>query len=444
MISESGAIRDISEIAAALQCDVTEEETSRIEGLSMEDLLGELDGSLEEAAEFPTEVMEGLGALPAMESLMEVVNQLRESGSISRADATTIGLMTASMEGFENAFNNLPLVSYTEMPSKVNFDASMEGLVSTFFRKAIEIIKKLIDFIKKQIKTVIDKVRGRHADLAKVEAVSKQVERSYKPVTPDVLKEVVEEKTQGKPSAIIAAAAVKKSQSGTQATAQELYEVGMTAFYKSIAAGMNNYQILFAKPTQFGKYDIVGILSLLDAVNGELIAFPVINHLISNVETIYGVVVDQKGIKIPRIEEMNDLDDFARIDGIVTTVREAMIKINTSFTQLGRANDMVVEEDVAATLTALARNLGSFDHRYVNSVSTQLARKLTAVSNAVESYKADLVKVDRADENRIKIIQQQVNFMELKAAVGLLMNNIINTNAYHMVRMAKLVSEASA
>lgn len=149
MISESGAILDINEIAAGL----SPEEVTRIESASFEELaeeIGNVDGEL---SLLPPDALEELGVSPSLESLLAVLGNIRESGSISRVDAQSLHAMTASMEGFDDMFASTPINSFTEMPSKVNFDVSMESIFSRALTSVVATIRKIIAWIRSKIKS---------------------------------------------------------------------------------------------------------------------------------------------------------------------------------------------------------------------------------------------------------------------------------------------------
>ncbi|MNO21478.1 hypothetical protein D3C76_112520 [compost metagenome] len=129
--------------------DITDDERAVIENTSFEDLLDQLTSvdnvaTAVELGDIPSTELE-----PAMESLLNAAEALRDSGAISRQDIAALQAMSASMEGFEHTFDRLPLKSYTELPSKVNFTASMENIFGDALRKLVELIKKAIAFLKK-------------------------------------------------------------------------------------------------------------------------------------------------------------------------------------------------------------------------------------------------------------------------------------------------------
>jgi len=176
MISESGALTDPNELAAAL----TPEEITAIENSSLEALLADL-GKIEGVAD-----QVGLGELPeselspAFESLMGIVHDIRESGGISRGDAAVIANMTASLEGFEHTFDHMPMASFTEMPSKVNFAPSMESVLATVGRKIIDIIKAIIQWVRDKAKSFVGMFRDNRIKAKQTEVASNKVSEALK------------------------------------------------------------------------------------------------------------------------------------------------------------------------------------------------------------------------------------------------------------------------
>ena len=166
MVSESGAITDVNEIAAAVGLD--EDQVNSVLQTALEELADTLQ-DIEDVSE--EEMMEMSKSLPAFESLCSVATCILESGSISRSDANTLMSATTSLEGFEKTFAGLPLNSYTEMPSKVNFDVSMENIFKTILTKIIEACKKLVEAIRNWFTT--NSVKTSQAATAEVKVEAK-------------------------------------------------------------------------------------------------------------------------------------------------------------------------------------------------------------------------------------------------------------------------------
>ncbi|MCY1278821.1 hypothetical protein D9M68_19500 [compost metagenome] len=176
LISDTGAIRDISEIAAGL----SQEEDDRIEAISLENLLDELQLVHEQVEDIPAEEVEAANFAPAFESLVGMITSIRENGSISRTEALTLRDMTASMEGFESTFESLPIQSFTELPSKVNFQPSMEGLLGNIARSILQAIKKAIEWVRMQVRSFVSAMRVNLPKAKAADAVRKQASSNFK------------------------------------------------------------------------------------------------------------------------------------------------------------------------------------------------------------------------------------------------------------------------
>lgn len=143
MISDSGAVTDISEIAATL--GIPAQDAEEINAMSLEQLCDEFNKFVVNEALSDEDVTI---LTPALESLRNVYHSVRDSGTISRSDASVLMKMSASLEGFQDPFATLPLASYTELPSKVNYNPSMENLLTAILRKIWEAIKAVAAKIK--------------------------------------------------------------------------------------------------------------------------------------------------------------------------------------------------------------------------------------------------------------------------------------------------------
>lgn len=177
MISESGAIVDVNEIAAALEVpvDTIQAEDAAIATASLEDLLRDI----EEVVVHNYNDDEPVFTLaPAVESVLHVAGMIQENGAISRSDAVTLKQMTESLEEFKGAFDCLPTVSYTELPSRVNYEASMESIFGNVGRKIVEIIKNIIKWIKEKSAALIGIFRDKRVKTAKAAEASKKVDEA--------------------------------------------------------------------------------------------------------------------------------------------------------------------------------------------------------------------------------------------------------------------------
>lgn len=179
MVSESGAITDVNEIAAALGLtpEVIKAEDEAIMATSLEDLLEAINQTEEMVSgeDIDLDVIS-----PAMESVLNVAKGIQTVGAISRSDANSLRQMTASLEDFQDTFSNMPINSFTETPSKVNYDASMESVLGTIGRKIIEIIKAIIKWVKEKAKAFVGFFRDQRMKAKKTEEASKKVKEALK------------------------------------------------------------------------------------------------------------------------------------------------------------------------------------------------------------------------------------------------------------------------
>jgi hypothetical protein len=165
---------------------VYDEETLRrqaelIESQSLESLMEDISVAIESLDSVDEEIpLIDFEMEPALESMMGVLGAIRDNESISRSDVTTINQLISSMEGMEDPFENIPLISFTELPSKVNYDVAMEGVLSNVARYVIEAIKKIILAIKTTIQKSVGFFRKNVVTAKKVEQVSKRVSSSYR------------------------------------------------------------------------------------------------------------------------------------------------------------------------------------------------------------------------------------------------------------------------
>jgi len=167
--------------------ELTAEEIQQIENTSLEDLLGDLSGIEDTAVRVESGELPEDHLAPALESLRGMVQDLRQSGAICRTDAHTLQSMTTSMEGFEDTFATLPLASFTQMPSKVNYNASMENLLSSVGKRILEAIKKAIEWIRSKVTALVSLFKNKPAETKKVEVAVKKVTMEFKPVVDTTL-----------------------------------------------------------------------------------------------------------------------------------------------------------------------------------------------------------------------------------------------------------------
>lgn len=160
---------------------ITDEEALAIEKTSLEDLLEDLTGFTPEEMQAFEETTPDV--VPALESLISVVSDIRETGSISRSDAAALAQISTSLEGFQDAFELLPMGSYTELPSKVNFQPTMESMLHRIISAIVEKIKQLIDWLKKNATALMTFLRQRTVVNKKIDTAAKQVKVKFSPTT---------------------------------------------------------------------------------------------------------------------------------------------------------------------------------------------------------------------------------------------------------------------
>lgn len=157
-----------------LLAPLSEEQLSEINALSTEALFDDLSTF---TAEADVEQPEELTATQiALESLQSTLMAIGERGVICRSDTQTLIQMTTSMEGFEDAFELMPLGSFTELPSKVNYQASMENLLSRIAQKIIETIKRMIAWFKGKYKEFASRLSGNNVAQAKLAALGRNMD----------------------------------------------------------------------------------------------------------------------------------------------------------------------------------------------------------------------------------------------------------------------------
>lgn len=158
MISASGAIRDPSEIAAS-STELDEGVPAPVMGdpammtlpeISMEeaeDILEETGPILKDPKD-PTEIEALQVSLSSsLEQLVNVRTELLASGYINRSEANMLKNLTTSAESINSFFDRVPVSSFTEIDSKVNYTATCEGLGKSIVDTVMSIIRTIIKYI---------------------------------------------------------------------------------------------------------------------------------------------------------------------------------------------------------------------------------------------------------------------------------------------------------
>ena len=189
MISESGAVREPNEIAASDFSDAPAPALSTsddpammadpvVEIASFEFLDGEDPDLLPpEEAEDAEGVRVSLSS--SLENLANMRRELQMSGSISRSEAATLKQLTTSCESIVKFFDRMPIGSYTEMSSKVNYSATMEGLLGSIVDALINLIKTVAKFVVNIAKWVFAVFTARKMKDRKFDTADKMVKTAY-------------------------------------------------------------------------------------------------------------------------------------------------------------------------------------------------------------------------------------------------------------------------
>lgn len=164
----------------------SDEQLAEIDAMSLETLMEDLrevsqPGFIEDAG------YDSLGAVePALESLMAIADSIRVNGGICRADAQTLHQMTGSLEGMSAALESMPINSFTAAPSKVNFEVSLENIFVNAGRKILEMIRKIITWIKEKLSAAKAWFINNTTRANKVRSAGEKVEAELKSAKADL------------------------------------------------------------------------------------------------------------------------------------------------------------------------------------------------------------------------------------------------------------------
>lgn len=200
MSNDNQDTQDIDLSALAQELGVEPEVATQITDMSLEQLIDECDKFLldPELSDEHVAVYE-----PALESLRNIVDSVGATGTISRADARVMQEMSVSMEGFAGVFDNMPLNSFTELPSKINFEPSMENMITAFIKRILELIKAGIERLRNLFKDKGIKEAKNAMVATKVEVeLEKRVKAADLNVEPKI-KDVPKERTWRKTNALL-------------------------------------------------------------------------------------------------------------------------------------------------------------------------------------------------------------------------------------------------
>jgi len=342
--------------------ELTPEMIEQIENTSLEDLLEDLTG-LEtiadkvELGELPEDEL-----TPAMESLRGMIEDLRHSGSICRTDAHAIQSMTASMEGFEDTFATMPLASFTQMPSKVNYTASMENLLSAVARKIIEAIKKVIRFLREKGRALLSALRGGAKTTAQVKAACDQVVKKHTPVTePEIVKEVRKEmaKPSEKPSPIVKKVLVEvKKAPETTVTEVEATARVVEVVRDELKAAIPDMYIEFYENDLFGKWRLA-LHNLIMSANKVLKDHDTVSFLGNVSEILEDLTgLDGKGsLDISRLGEAGGAERMHKNTAVITR-HMGMAQVQLS--RKARSYEMIKTRDELSCINGMASGLAKY------------------------------------------------------------------------------------
>jgi len=171
---------------------LTEEEIQHIESMSLEDLLEDLTG-IENTLNAPgAEDLTVDDLSPTFESLMSLVDEIRQVGGISRSDAQTLMFMTSSMESHADCFDGLPMNSFTELPSRVNYDVSMENIVVRGAKAIADVIRKIIKWVREHVKAFFSWAAQLFSKNKKINAAAKKIAEEKKDISDKALQSSTE------------------------------------------------------------------------------------------------------------------------------------------------------------------------------------------------------------------------------------------------------------
>lgn len=192
MISASGAVREVNEIAAT---DFSDAPAPAAPALGDPAMMPDpvdiasfefLDGEDPEIAP-EDEKQEDLDALrvslsSSLEQLKSVRKELLDAGHINRSEAAMLKNLTTSAESINSFFERMPVSSFTEMDSKVNYNATCESLGKSIVDTVIAIIKTIYKYIISIGKWFISFVMGRKRKDSQFDQADKAVEKKQQQI----------------------------------------------------------------------------------------------------------------------------------------------------------------------------------------------------------------------------------------------------------------------
>lgn len=105
--------------------------------------------------------------------VLNIANKIIQAKGVCRNDIATY---TAAMESFPNGLENLPINSFTSLPSTINYDAALENIFSATFDLLVRMVKAIFDTLVKSIDWIIEKIKELFGIKTKVKDISIKTE----------------------------------------------------------------------------------------------------------------------------------------------------------------------------------------------------------------------------------------------------------------------------
>lgn len=421
--------------------ELTPEMIEQIENTSLEDLLEDLTGIEDTVTNVESGDLPETEIAPALESLRGMIQDLRHSGSISRAEAQSILSMTTSLEGFDTTFSNMPLASFTELPSKVNFQPAMEGLVGNVVKAVIEAIKRVIAWLREKGKALLSAIRGRAADIPKAEAASKKAAGEFKPVTRADVSQAVEIPEKASPK--VAALAKEVAKESLSISAPELVSKVMDTRQERLIADLNDFQVRFAFK-KFGKGNdlIYYIDHLRDRCPPSSMAVSSgINYSLGTIDFVYTALTGESSLRFEEVT-LGSERGIANANHNLILGRHALTQITDTVLQLGRSTDEVDVNSPEQFLLQLANSVKRFKQGQLTSLSRSLSVDVSNLNSETAAIQKELERRQPEDSFYSKL-QEKAIYYQLSNVLATTCHRLIEFHTVELAKMAKLLHRHS-
>lgn len=417
---------------------LTEEELAQIDGTSLEELFENLDAVEQtvervEEGELPEDTL-----TPALESLIGIVSDLQEVGSISRADAQSIMAMSASMEGFDTAFTNMPLISFTELPSKVNYKPAMEGLISNVVRAIIDAIKKVIQFLREKGRALRSVFRRDSVTAAQAKVAAAKVAREHQTVTEEaiVTKARKEAATpSGKPTPVVERV-VRVMKEATPSTRPEAEVVAdaLDHVRDELKRSLPDLFIEFYDKDLLSRRsaDCIELLKLANEVLKTHDAVRFLGRVAEILEGMTGTSV--KGNF--DIRPLGEPNGAVRMQQNAMTLRNAMATAQVTFSKKFRTFDLVQTRDPLDCLNQIAAGLDKHKKAILDP-APDLTMALRYVDDQLAKF--DQLVKSTNDTEILQAAQEKANLLQLVNSVVMFAHSTQCDINLYIGKMAKLV-----